>query len=280
MPHHGLAPRSPRSLLELGAPEIPALWRIAQNEASVDALYQILGEFCHTFRNRMNSLQLYLYLSGADRTGTNCLDPLGKSLTDDRCLALDCAYRSLLEVIDRLQGICRPSRSDPTSLPFPLLLEDRLAAWRRRHAGRVASIEVEPVEVSDLEVLDTMRLAHGLNGIADWRLGSARPGTRLTLSWRSTSRHVELEWIETYPADHPDQSGQGPDDLAGVLPLALLARLVSSHGGTMNFRPEPSFRLSLSWPLASEPERVVPARASEPPVATTVRLHRVVASRA
>jgi hypothetical protein len=251
-----------RSLLERIESPAPSLWRLALDEVRVAALYGLLGEFCHAFRNRMNSLQLCLYLDGSeaedelDESAAATSQPAATGRTAER----DAAYRSLLAVVDRLQEVCRPVRHDPTSLPFSLLLMDLLASWRRVHGLDVDAIVVRPGVAPEVEVRDAMRLAHGLDGLAAWRL---RPGigrAPLTIEWRLTRGRLLLEWSEG-----PGRGeGQGADPARGVLPLALLARLATAHGGHLDVVHAPTFRVRLSWPIEIEPDSAPAPRQGGP----------------
>jgi len=46
------------------APE--RLWQIASDPIRVAALHGLVGDFCHLLRNRLNSLQMSLYLARRD----------------------------------------------------------------------------------------------------------------------------------------------------------------------------------------------------------------------
>ena len=123
----------------------------------------------------MNSLQLCLYLAGAEGKAN------GGSPAPGGLGAMESAYRELLGVMDRIQEVCRPVRLDPMSVPFALVVEDRVAAWQRRFAGREIAMLIRPPGDSDRCALDPMRLAHGLDELASWRLG-ARPAKVATSS--------------------------------------------------------------------------------------------------
>jgi hypothetical protein len=232
-------PRRPRpSLLDAAHADSPSLWRLAQDEASVATLYRLLGEFCHAFRNRLHSLQLCLYLTSPE--GSEGDTATG---TANAGRGRDQAYRALLGVVERVQEVCRPVGHDPTALPFALVLQDRLASWRRSYSPGVDRIQVRPAEPPEVEVRDAMRLAHALDGLVAWRLAASARKARPTLAWRVANDRLHLEWSEDCG---PSAAGGVP--CRGALPLAVLARLVAANGGTIDVCEAPTFRVALSWP--------------------------------
>lgn len=230
------------SLLERAVPNdgpgaIP-LWRIVSDSGRVEALYGLLGEFCHAFRNRLNSFHLCLYLAQPD----------GPTPEDRDRPGLEDGYRDVLHHIDLIQMICRPMQLDRMPLDLGLMVEDRVDGWSRAFARRGVLLESvapgRPAEGS----LDPMWMTRALDELAEWRSRTAAPGGVVTIRWRESGGDLGLTWEETPgPADLVPDPGRA-DDGPGCLALALLARVVLEHGGTIDADESEGLRVELRWP--------------------------------
>src|SRR3954454_8447774 len=89
------------------------LMEIARDPSLRDHVYEHLGEYCHQFRNRLNSLKLCLYLAKRHSCETG-LSGFG---------ILEEHYSSLERSIDLIQTICRPMSISPSSLGLDLLID-------------------------------------------------------------------------------------------------------------------------------------------------------------
>ncbi len=220
-------------------PESPAppLWRMVSDPIGVAALYRHLGEFCHEFRNRLNSLQLCLYLANPDSEDE--VGPWGQA---------EAAYRDVLGQVERLQEICRPMQLDVMRFPLGLLMADFATAWERRFSARGLGLRARP-PADDVEGdFDPMRLARGLEAVGAWRLASATPGTEVEIAWGGRGDVMWVEWSESGSGHAAVRRDSGP---SGLLALGLAARVVAEQGGRLTIDEGPGLAISLRWPRES-----------------------------
>src|SRR4051812_16601356 len=156
---------------ETACPAQEALWQIACDPARVAALHGLVGDFCHLLRNRLNSLQMGLYLA---RRGASQADP---RVWDE----LDGHYREAERVIDLFQTICRPMPLTPITIGLGLVLGDFAARWTPRFLAHGVAMDVSMVESDGPSHLDPSRLSQGLDALASWRLDHVGTGGRLNL---------------------------------------------------------------------------------------------------
>jgi hypothetical protein len=213
-----------------GSPE--ALWRIAADPSRVEALHAMVGDFCHLLRNRLNALQMGLYLARKEH------ESAGGGSWDE----LDAQYRDTERVIELFQTICRPMALTPLAIDLGLVLQEFTSRWSPRFAERGMSLDLEMVESDGPSHVDPCRLSCGLDAMAHWRIDRGRRGTRAQLrGWVGQGRS-RVEWRE-------DVRAQACDD--GSLPLAALSRIVSAHGGKMDHDNRDGCRVLLDWPHPS-----------------------------
>ena len=214
------------------------LLRVVADPSKVEDLYRILGEYCHLIRNRLNSLNLGMYL--ARRTGPAAGGTPWPEL-DRRCTDLE-------QFIERLQTICRPMRLSPFQGTIELLVQHLAPAWERAFAARRIRLEMHPPRRPAVGTFDLIRLGQGLDALAAWRCKALPPGSAVRLDWRSADEDLVLEWVERVdPEAMTDRGREEPDS---SLALPLLARILSVHGGRLHLTRDGGIRLELRWPIA------------------------------
>ena len=208
------------------------LLEIACDPARVAELYGCVGEFCHLLRNRLNGLQIGLYLARrSDATGANA------AVWDD----LEAHYREAERVLELFQNICRPISLTTISVGLNLVLDEFTSRWAPRFAARGARLSSTIAEADGPSHLDPTRLAQGLDALASWRIHRAEPGRQTSIrGWVGQGRS-RVEWTENVSS---------PCDHNGELPLAALARVLSAHGGSMSRDVRGGWGLRLDWPHA------------------------------
>ena len=210
-------------------PPPEALWRIAADSSRVADLHAMVGDFCHLLRNRLNALQMGLYLARKEH------EPDGSGTWDD----LDAQYRDTERVIELFQTICRPMTLAPLAIDLGLVLHEFGSRWSPRFCERGMKLDVEMIDSDGPSHLDPCRLSCGLDALAHWRVDRGRRGGRATLrGWVGRGRS-RIEWSE-------DLGGPVSDD--GALPLAALSRIVSAHGGAMDHDDRDGCRIRADWP--------------------------------
>lgn len=225
------SPFAPGALLQAddpgdGAGALSAIAGCAERSAE---LYRLLGLFCHSVRNKLNSLHLCLYM----------LETEGEPWPEAMAL-----YRETIRTIEAIQAICRPLTLDLVELPLDLLIDDRLGDWRAQLAGQGVAIEVHRPAEPLWSAFDPSRMSRALEDVVDWRRASLSSGSQVHLGWYSEADSAILQWTEQ------GGSGEADDEAsAGALPLAVLVRLLSSMGGRVMINPGPCFGLTLRWPV-------------------------------
>jgi hypothetical protein len=214
------------------------LCRLTTDPERVQGLHGLLGEFCHLIRNRLNSLQIGVYLARTDAPNRGG-DPA-------RWDELDAHYRSAERIVEMFQAVCRPMPLQPIRIGLDLVIADFCNRWAPRFAERSIDWTVGPVEVAEPSRLDPTRLAQGLDAMASWRLDEAAPGTRIRFDGMSQRGWSRIEWAE--------EDGDGGCDCRGVqdggLSLAVLARVASAHGGRLTTGDRGGWRMAIDWPNA------------------------------
>ena len=223
------------------------LMAAASDPDRLGGLYSLLGEFCHTFRNRLHSLSLTLYLARR-----------GESITAEEGERIDVHYRRIERLVDQLQWVCRPADVTPMRLDLGSLLAERRAAWADRFASRGCALEL----VEDPGALegwfDPCRLSTALEALGAWRSEVVGPGMTVEIGRRADRDQFIVTWAEAggggdaFPAAH---------EAAGSLALAMLGRVMADHRGTIRLADGDAFGVSLRWPRQAGDRRgAVPAR--------------------
>lgn len=206
-----------------------ALLRVAGEPAKLGALYEILGDYCHALRNRLNSIKLSLFLARRQAC----------PLADSAWAEAESSYRAVEQFVEQLQAICRPMALFAIPLDLNALVAERLPSWRDELGRRGRALEVEAPDGPAVGRLDPARLTQALDSFVAWR---ARSGARssVRLRWGADDDHLALEWH--------DPQGTDPDDATGALAMPLLARVVAAHGGRCQLDDESGLRLRCRWP--------------------------------
>lgn len=208
-----------------------SLCELAADPARLEALYEDLREFCHTFRNRLNLIQLSLYLARKSEGGC-----------PERWDDLDGHYRAVERLMDQFQTLCRPMELMPVSMDLRHLLDDRVPAWSSWFGKSGISLEIQPPMAPAVVDFDPSRLGQGLDALARWRADEAPAGSIIRLAWSATGGRIQVRWDEPAPMD----SGV---ELATIVPLALLTRVIAAHRGTIDLGAQPGLRIEMTWPI-------------------------------
>ena len=212
------------------APRAPEhLWQIASDPARIAALHDLVGDFCHLLRNRLNGLQMSLYLA---RREDAAVEP-------DVWNELEGQYRAAVGVVELFQTVCRPMTLTPITIGLGLIVGEFTARWTPRFAAKGVTLSAGSAEADGPSRVDPSRVGQGLEALAAWRLDHAEAGTGVCLRGTVTHGRSRLEWTESSAS----RIGEG-----GALPLAALARVASAHGGTISQDDRDGWRLRLEWP--------------------------------
>lgn len=212
---------------------------VAADPERAAALHCVVSDFCHLLRNRLNSLQMSLYL--ARRADARDVPETWEEL--------DREYRAVEAVVDLFQTVCRPMPLTPVSIELGLVLKEFETRWSSRFAGRGLTLTSGLEEAEGLSSFDPSRLTQSLDALACWRLDGAKSGTSVKIRGRVGQEKCEVEWSE---------SGAAPTGREGELPFAALARVASVHGGGMTRDAGEGWRVCVEWPLNASPNECTP----------------------
>jgi signal transduction histidine kinase len=227
------------------------LARVAANPGQTRHLHEILGGYCHQYRNLLNSLKMTLYLA---RRGVD-------ASVDDAWPGLERRYLLVEWFVDRLQQLCRPLSLNRVRLPLILLIEDRRSSWTETLARRGRRLLLEPPAEDAVGSFDPLWLGQGLDDLVDWRASAGRPGTDLRIRWSfdGGGSNVVIDEPERTGPPTPTRTGtyrELDDAAAGLsaLTIPFLTRVMTLHRGTLIAHgPEP-WRLCLRWPIDIDAE--------------------------
>lgn len=213
------------------------LWEIASDPVRIAELHTLVGDFCHLLRNRLNSLQMSLYLARRQNVA------VVPDVWDD----LESQYRAAVGVVELFQTVCRPMTLTPITIGLDLIVGEFSARWTPRFAAKGVTLSAGSVDADGPSRVDPSRVRQGLEALAAWRLDHAEAGTGVFLRGAVTRGRSRLEWTESSTS----RIGEG-----GELPLAALARVASAHGGSISQDDRDGWRLRLEWPNDAEVARV------------------------
>ncbi len=226
-----------------------ALWKLAQDPVQVAELYKLLGEFCHLVRNRLNSLQLCLYLaSRAERT-------------EDRrpWTELDRRYRESVRKVEQVQALCRPIRLSVTPMSLALLFHDREREWSSLLEARQSRLILRPPARDASGQFDPIRLVQALDHLVEWRADAVSRGTEIQLSWWGDGDWLEFLWDESRGQGSRETSKSARATPVESLPLAILARIIAEHGGRLDVETDrKGLRVRSRWPARREEPNASP----------------------
>jgi hypothetical protein len=111
-----------------------------------------------------------------------------------------------------------------------------------------------------------MHLSMGLDALVCWRASFLTEGDTADLNWRIDEESFEVSWCESRNGSHQDAArkpqahpgGSGSSTIHS-LAMPLMARVMSAHHGSMEWKREQAFEIRLRWPL-NQPA----SKASEP----------------
>ena len=209
---------------------------ISADAGRVGDLHDCFGELCHALRNRLQTLNLGLYM--ARRTG---------SIPAEACLRVEGHYQRFERLVDQLQWTCRPAEVQAVCLPLGMLVEERRGVWDERFAARDCRVVVVEAVDEDAGWFDPSRLGLALDALSLWRAEVLTPGSIVEIGWRVRRGLFEFDWAEF---GEPVESGmRGAQSLA----LAMLGRAMADHRGSLCISEDSDFSVSLRWGTESAP---------------------------
>lgn len=219
-----------------------ALLTAEADAGAADRLPDVLSEFCHVLRNRLNALKIGLYLAQRTQVDSTALEPLSRH------------YRELESFVESVQAISRPVRLTRVSVALGCVLKERRTAWTEALAARDQTLHWSAPRTDAPTMLDPTMLTHALDDLVAWRCAAGSAGAPVHLGWSSAGGQVNLSWEE------PSLEGpQPPRDRPPGLALLSLARVAAAHGGRLELPDGESFRVRVCLPLAGGSRPVEPA---------------------
>ncbi len=215
------------------------LMEIVQNPRLRADLNQVLGDYCHQCRNRLNSLKLSLYLAKRQ-------SPQGVT---SAWMALESDYQSVEAQLAKVETLCRPLCLSPVTIGLNLLFEDRRASWSKVLAEAGRDLEFHQPEEQSVARFDVDRLGLALDAMVAWRAEQGSSTTQTLVRWWVECNQAHVSWVEHSSQDVPD-SVRLPDQFCAWT-LPLLTRIVTEHGGSVEVDDRVGWSLKMSWP--SEP---------------------------
>jgi hypothetical protein len=232
-----------------------SLLQVVHEPEQLDRLRSVLSDFCHRCRNTLNGIKLSLYLCRREARGA----------VPDCWAELEAIYQQIEVLFDHLQSIYRPMPLTMVWSPLDDLIGHHVPIWRSWYESRGRSLELDAPEAEVQAEFDPAQLGAGLDALASWRAQSDDGGRVTRIGWGARDGWVEVGWEEVGPPDRREpleraearevmrrNSSSGRLD---PLALPLLARIVAAHGGGLNFRRGPGFRMTLGWPQSPPTNR-------------------------
>jgi enamine deaminase RidA (YjgF/YER057c/UK114 family) len=229
-----------------------SLLRCVQDDGHTEQLRGVLRGFSHRYRNLLSGVKMGLYFAKK-----GAAPPVS-----GKCAELEQIYQIMEQLLDRLQTIYRPMVLTPVRASFMSLVNDRRQIWNDWFHAVGAELEIVAPPAEATVEFDPMHLASALDAFLSWRASTSTPGQGVRLSWRPIEDDFEISWRES--EREPD--GAGDASLAAnhgarcasrtvqALALPLLARVMSAHGGAMEWASEGRFQVHLRWPLRQDKE--------------------------
>jgi hypothetical protein len=228
------------------------LLRLVQDDRQIQHLREQLGGFSHRCRNLLNGLKMSFYFlqRGVDQ-------PLPEYWS-----ALELDYRRIEALFDQLQAIYRPVSLTVIRGTLRCLIQDRQPHWAQWFASGQGTLEIAPPKQESHGEFDPMCLSMGLDALARWRAAVLAADQSARFSWRTGGGQFEVRWEERErcaPADsalfplRSDSKCTAASAAPQPLALPLLARMLTAHGGTLEWNRKPHFQALMRWPLNQSP---------------------------
>jgi len=212
------------------------LMAIAQDPVLRHDLDQILGDYCHQCRNRLNSLKLSIYL--VKRQSLGKIPEAWRSLESD--------YQTLEAQFERIQTICRPICLSLVTIGLNLLFEDRHESWSKIMAECGRELEIHQPDGRSVARFDVHHLGTALDAVVAWRAEQGSRVAKTCLRWWVEAGQAYVKWIEPLAPDQTDKPISFRPETAWTLPT--LTRVVAEHGGDLKIDDRNGWVLTLSWP--------------------------------
>jgi hypothetical protein len=224
-----------------------ALYRIARDPERTNDLHQLLREFGHQMRNRLNSLKLGLYLGR--RIDENSGGRAGDWEHVER------QYLALERLFEQYQAVWQPMRIMPIQLCLGLFLREKSQVWRSRFRPQGVEVDLLMPQAPPIARFDASQLGSALDRFARWRAEALTEGATIRIVLEAHAAEARLRWEEPAPA-----ASLGESETSNWVALPILARVVAGHGGSIDLDTEPGFRVHMRWPIDVRPvEGTAPA---------------------
>jgi hypothetical protein len=233
-----------------------SLLRIVQDERQTEQLREGLRAFSHRCRNLLSGMKMSLHFvrRGSDK-------PLSARWTE-----VEQTYATIEQLFDRLQSIYRPMKLTLVRARFASMVESRGEFWRQWLGAGGATLVVTPPEDDTACEFDPMHLSMALDTLVCWRGSVLSEGDAAHLNWRIDEELLEVTWRESRSGSDQDAArkprahfGASGSSTIHSLAMPLLARVMSAHRGSMEWKKDQAFEIRLRLPLhqpastASEP---------------------------
>lgn len=209
---------------------------IARDAALRGELGPSFANYCHQFRNRLNSIKLGIYL--ARRQATEELSTCWESLERD--------YLAIEDRLDRVQAVCRNADPARAAIDLNLLFDDRSRLWTEAMRQGAAELTFDPPPSGCPTRIDVERFGSGLDDLVHWR-ATARTGRReVRVAWDRQGGRTTVRWRELFGNSEPS-AGEGTETRR-TWTLPILARILADHHGSLSLAEGSDWDLTLEWP--------------------------------
>ena len=199
-------------------------------------LEQSLGDYCHQFRNRLNSLKLSIYLAKRQ------VAPI--ALTCWRFL--ETTYQLLEEQLGRVQLLCRPLELTPVLIDLTLLFQDRRTAWSQIMTASGRTLEFAQPDGKAVVRFDVNQLGQALDSLVVWRAEQGNQPTRTVIAWWVEFDQAHVTWTEGPGVNLGQPITPRRIGSPGTIPI--LTRIINEHGGQVRVNQQAGWNLAISWP--------------------------------
>jgi hypothetical protein len=218
-----------------------ALMAVAADPNRTDELYEVLGEFCHGVRDRLNALKISLYVANQS---------LGPEF-ERSWQEIHDQYLVVEHFVDQFQTVFRPMSLNLMSVSLGRLIDENRDHWERLVHNKGANLFWSRPKADPEGRFDPMRLTDALERFVSGRTEEMLAGTMVHVSWTAEGDRFRFSWDEKTPAvSRTHASGLLADGYRlGNLVLPMLARVMALHGGVASIRSGDEFGMELRWPM-------------------------------